>query len=105
MNIDNFKNTETDLGRFLNFADNLHLSWANKDLSIEKEDWDNMCGIFIVDDSYFERKTFLFNFYDDGTLRIMNFGCTSKEAKIPKTSKFYNLIDTISGWISFKIKG
>ena len=61
MNIQKFRGTKTDLGRFYKFIDTLE-----NNLLIEEEDWDYMCGIMI---SQYNDKGTCFNFHEDGSLR------------------------------------
>lgn len=64
MNIHKFKGTNTDLGRFYEFIDNLDANLLIK----EEDDWDYMCGIVV---SQFNSKGTCFNFHDDGSFRAV----------------------------------
>ena len=59
------KYRETDLDRFLKFADNIN----SKKYKVIKEDWDNMCGIIISRESDLKIEHTVFNFYEDGEFR------------------------------------
>jgi len=65
MDIPNMKYRETDLDRFLKFADNIN----SKKYKVIKEDWDNMCGIIISRESDLKIEHTVFNFYEDGEFR------------------------------------
>lgn len=66
MKIKNFEK-ETDLHRFLKFCNKL----KDENVIVEKEDWDNMCGIVVKHNLGRWQTGFCINFYDDGSFRAI----------------------------------
>lgn len=67
MNIEKFRGTDTDLGRFIEFSDKLP-DIAN----VEFIDWDNMCAIKISNDfAGMDNDMAIYNFYDNGEYRVV----------------------------------
>lgn len=89
MNIPDMKIVnDTDLHRFLLFTDNL----KSKKVDVIKEDWDNMCGISIVEKHSLVNRYTTFGFYSDGSLR----GIYTHEEPIknvPESSIFRKLLN------------
>lgn len=99
MNLQKFRNTDTDLGRFYNYLDNI-----NKSLIIEEEDWDNMGGITV---SHLGHKGTLYNFYDDGSFRTMdncdrNFDMKVALSNIEKDISYMSFWDMFKYWRKIK---
>lgn len=69
MNIDSFRGTDTDLGRFLKYLEGIE----NTHMDIDYEDWDNMCGI-TLSNSFAGTKndTLCFSFEEDGKHRAIS---------------------------------
>lgn len=71
MNIEDFETTpETDLHRFLKFLKGIETSY-NPHISVEKEDWNNMCGITVKQSFSGKDEHICFNFYEDGKFRVI----------------------------------
>jgi hypothetical protein len=73
MDFHKYYNTDTDLGKCLNFID----SMKRDSLYIEYEDWDNMGAIFIGD--IVGDGILCFQFHDDGSFR-----CCSNNSGVQK---------------------
>jgi len=85
MNIENFESQDTDLHRFLQFCKRLE---QTDDLAVEKQDWDNMCGIIVkcaLGDSI------CFNFWQDGSFRcLVSVEPEPEPEPEPKRSNWWN---------------
>jgi len=71
MNIDSFKPTaleKTSLHYFLEFVKSIKSQDLPPFIKVKEEDWDNMCGITLVQ-NLSTKTEFCFNFYNDGELR------------------------------------
>ena len=70
MDIDSFRGTDTDLGRFLAFCDclNEEHNILHNSFVVEKEDWDYMCGISVMQ-NIGNGYGIHCNFYNDGLWR------------------------------------
>lgn len=89
MNIPDMKiTTQTDLERFLLFADNL----KSKRVKVVKEDWDNMCGISIVENGSLSTRHATFGFESDGSFRGLYTG-EEPIKSVPESSIFTKLLN------------
>lgn len=90
MNIPDMKiAVETDLERFLLFSDNLNC----KRVKVIKEDWDNMCGITIIEDGASVSSRYAtFAFETDGSFRGLYTG-EEPIKNVPEGSIFTKLLN------------
>ena len=63
MNIEEFRNTDTDLGHFLKFIESI-----DREIYVKYEDWEEMCSIYIGE---IVGDISSFQFYDDGVFRMI----------------------------------